>query len=65
MLQIPLQLDNSYGVPRETLNRVARYIATHFKRGELLAVWFEDEYAEFTTVTNERTPVRYEDMGTV
>lgn len=63
MLQMPLQLDNSFGVPRQTLNRVARYIATHFKRGEVLQVWFEDEYAEFTTVTNDRLVVRYADMG--
>lgn len=65
MLQMQLQLDNSHGVPRQTLNRVARYIATHFKRGDVLQVWFEDSYAEFTTVTNDRLVVRYVDMGAV
>jgi hypothetical protein len=62
MYQMPLQLDNTYGVSRETLNLVKRYSSRAFTRDELLMVWFEDEHAEFETVCGKRTSVRYEDM---
>lgn len=62
MYQMPLQLDNTQGVSRETLNLVKRYSSRAFKRDELLLVWFEAEHAEFETVCGKRTAVRYEDM---
>lgn len=62
MYQPPLQLDNTYGVPREILNLVTRYSAREFKRDELLSVWFEEGYAEFETLGGERIRVDYEDM---
>ena len=62
MLHLPLQFDNTFGVPRETLSKVARYMATRFKRDEVVSVWFEDSYVEFEFVNNTRDPVRYEDM---
>lgn len=62
MLQIPVEHDNSFGIPREIHNLVARYQARTYLRGELLSVWYEEGYAEFETVEGERTRVNYEDM---
>ena len=62
MIQMPVEHDNSFGVPREIHNLVARYQTRAYKRDELLTVWFEEGYAEFETVTGERTRVTYEEM---
>ncbi|WP_018609513.1 hypothetical protein [Uliginosibacterium gangwonense] len=63
MTPITMQFENQSGVPRHVFNAVAQYAHTHYGRGEVLSVWFEDGFVEYELLTGESEVVKYDDLG--